>query len=414
MTRGGGPQAGPGLLVVLVGAIGIGPVLTYGLSATSELVISDLGITAAQFGLLATVCFACAAVGNATLGRLADRASDMALMCTIFLLAAAALGLAGVPGGYVLLVIAFGLSGVAQSFTNGVTNRILVQRVTAARRIRWAGIKQSGVQASQLVASLSFPVLAVWVGWRGASLVSILLAAALLVLTWRVLRATPVVVDACEDADSGPAPGDAGDAHGRSAETTPAPSGHGSMVWALAGLGFLTGVGVQATNVYVPLFAVRELGFSLVLGGATAAVAGAIGVTARIGWAHVMSRGVPAGTLLVALAGTALTGAGAFFAAGATGWSPLLWLAVALHGASALGVSVVLMGTLLRSIPAESMASSSGVVTAGMFGGFTLGPVMMGLLISGPGGFQLGWVAVGGIYMVCAVLGLALRRRTRS
>ncbi|MDO5493243.1 MAG: MFS transporter [Nesterenkonia sp.] len=400
MRRGEARAAGPGLLITLVGAIGIGPVLTYGLSATSELVISDLGISAAQFGLLATVCFACAAVGNATLGRLADRLSDMVLMTAIFLLAAAALGLAGIPGGYALLVVAFGLSGVAQSFTNGVTNRILVQRVPASRRIGWAGVKQSGVQASQLVASLSFPLLAVWVGWRGASLVSILLAAALLVLTWRVLRVTPAVVD--DDAET---------------ETEPAADGssrHGAMVWALAGLGFLTGVGVQATNVYVPLFAVRELGFSLVLGGATAAVAGAIGVVARIGWAHVMSRGVPAPTLLAALAATALAGAGAFFAAGATGWSALLWLAVALHGTSALGVSVVLMGTLLRSIPASSMASASGVVTAGMFGGFTLGPVVMGVLISGPGGFQLGWTAVGGIYLVCAVLGLLLRRRLRS
>lgn len=391
------PPGGPGLLVVLVGTIGIGPVLTYGLSATSELVIADLGITAADFGLLATVCFACAAIGNATVGRIADRLSDRLLLSAVFLLAAAALGLAGVPGGYALLIVAFGLSGVAQSVTNGVTNRILLQRVDSARRIGWAGIKQSGVQVSQLVASLSFPVLAVWIGWRGASLVSVLLALGLLMLSWRVLERTPVLAAVEAGADVQPR------------------ARHGAMVWALAGFGFLTGVGVQATNVYMPLFAVRELGFSLVLGGATAAVAGAIGVTARIGWARVMSRGASAPGLLVVLALTALAGAGAFVVAGATGWTPVLWLAVGLHGASALGVSVVLMGTLLRSVAASSMASASGVVTAGMFGGFTLGPVMMGALVSSAGGFKAGWAAVGVIYLVCAVLGLALRlRRPRS
>ncbi|MEE1621008.1 MFS transporter [Zafaria sp. J156] len=183
--------AGPGLLAVLLGAVGIGPLLTYGLSATSDLVIADLGISAAQFGLLATACFACAAVGNAALGRLADRHSDRVLMTAVFVLAGLALALAAVPGGYWLLLAATGLSGVAQSFPNGVTNRILLQRVPAGQRIGWTGIKQSGVQASQLVASLAFPALAVWIGWRGASLLGAVLAGVLLLLTLRALAAVP-------------------------------------------------------------------------------------------------------------------------------------------------------------------------------------------------------------------------------
>ncbi|WP_237089972.1 hypothetical protein [Nesterenkonia sp. PF2B19] len=51
-------------------------------------------------------------------------------------------------------------------------------------------------------------------------------------------------------------------------------------MWALTLFGFLNGLGVQATNVYLPLFAVRELEFSLLAGGMTAAAAGAIGVAA--------------------------------------------------------------------------------------------------------------------------------------
>lgn len=122
-------SAGPGLLSVLLGAVGAGPLLLYGLSATSDRIIGDLGIDEVQFGLLATVCFGCAAVGNATLGRLADRHRDLPLMTIVFLLAIAALVLVSVPAGYWLLLVAVGLSGLAQSFPNGVTNRILLERV---------------------------------------------------------------------------------------------------------------------------------------------------------------------------------------------------------------------------------------------------------------------------------------------
>ena len=396
--------AGPGLLSILLGAVAVGPLLLYGLSATSEEIITDLGINEAQFGLLATICFACAAVGNATLGRLADRHSDLTLMTVIFLIASLALGLAGVPGGYLVLVIAAGLSGVAQSFPNGVTNRILLERVPANKRIGWVGVKQSGVQVSQLIASLSFPLLAVLIGWRGTALLAALVPLVLLVFTWRILRRVPLLHPRRDAAPS------------TEPSNHPAPSrGHSAAVWALAAFGCLNGIGVQATNVYLPLFAVRELDFSLVLGGATAAVAGVVGVTARIGWARVMARGTSGPVLLLVLALTALTGVGAFLGADATGWPALLWTAVMLHGASALGVSVVLMSVLLRSIPSAKMASASGVVTAGMFTGFAIGPLGMGLMISSGGGFTLGWLAVGGIYLLSTLLAVILvSRRRRS
>lgn len=410
MTR----PAGPGLLAALLGAVGVGPLLLYGLSSTSDLIIRDLGIDAAQFGLLATTCFACAAVGNAALGRIADRGSDRMLMVWIFVLAALALGLAGLAGGFAVLLVATGLSGLAQSFPNGVTNRILLQRVPAAQRITWAGIKQSGVQTSQLVASLSFPALAVWIGWRGASALGMALAVALMLLALRALAAVrPLEHDAGSAVTGAVTRGEPGAVTAPEPRPAPRP-GQPAVVWALTVFGFLNGVGVQATNVYLPLFAVREVDFSLVAGGATAAVAGAVGVTARVGWGKVMGRGVSAPALLLVLALLALSGAGAFLGAGATGSPALLWAAVALHGASALGVSVVLMAALLRSIPAASMASATGTVTAGMFAGFTLGPLLMGALVVSPGGFASGWAAVAGVYVACAGLALFLLVRRRA
>ena len=184
------------------------------------------------------------------------------------------------------------------------------------------------------------------------------------------------------------------------------------MVWALAIFGLINGIGVQATNVYMPLFAVREMSFSLVLGGATAALAGVIGVIARVTWARRMAKGASGPHLLLVLALIALAGAVLFLLADAAGWALLVWAAVAFHGISALGVSVVLMAALMRAIPAASMASASGVVTAGMFFGFALGPLLMGVIVGSPGGFELGWIAVGITYLLCSVLALVLIRVT--
>lgn len=124
-------KPGFGLLAILLSAVGIAPLLNYGLSATSDLIIRDLGIDEAQFGLLATACFAFAAVGNAALGRFTDRSPDLRLLSLIFGIAALSMAVAAIPGGYWLLLIAASLSGLAQSFANGVTNRILAQRVPA-------------------------------------------------------------------------------------------------------------------------------------------------------------------------------------------------------------------------------------------------------------------------------------------
>lgn len=412
---------GIGLLTVLLGAVAAGPILLYGLSATSDSIIAELGISEAHFGLLATTCFGAAAVGSATLGRLADRHSDLSLMAFIFVLSALALLLVAVPDGFGMLLLAAGLSGIAQSFPNGVTNRILLERVPDIKRIGWVGIKQSGVQVSQLVASLAFPVLALGIGWRGAALTVAIIPLILLAMTWYSLRTTPLLTTSKTSTDT---PADAADLNPDIAETdTPAeaarpdpgpsptrPARHPGMVWALALFGLINGIGVQATNVYMPLFAVREMSFSLVLGGATAALAGVIGVIARVTWARRMAKGASGPHLLLVLALIALAGAVLFLIADAAGWALLVWVAVAFHGISALGVSVVLMAALMRAIPAASMASASGVVTAGMFFGFALGPLLMGVIVGSPGGFELGWIAVGATYLLCVILALILIR----
>lgn len=398
------PTGSPGklLLAALLATVAVGPILISGLSATSDLVITELGISETQFGLLATVCFGAGAIGNAAFGRFSDRQPDSRLLILVFAMATVALILAAIPGGYVLLLVAAGFSGLAQSFPNGVTNRILTERVPENKRIGWIGIKQSGVQVSQLFGALSFPVLAAWIGWHGANAIGAVVAGILGVLTVRIVATVPLLPKI-------PIPVDPSN----TTNIPVAPVSNTFLIYALAAFGFVNGMGVQATNVYLSLYAVRELNFTLIMGGLAAAAAGTIGVAARVGWGRMMSRGMAAPPLLLILAAMALVGALTFILAGHTGQPVFLWLAVAMHGASALGVSVVLMAAVVRSVPASSMGLATGLVSAGQFGGFTIGPLAMGLLIGTPGGFTLGWSAVAIVYAVCVLLAsfLVLRRR---
>ncbi|MCC9174853.1 MFS transporter [Arthrobacter sp. zg-Y179] len=383
--------AGPGLLFVLVCAMGAGPMMNYGLSATSTLIMADLGISEAQFGVLAATCFAGAAVSSMWLGRLSDRISARSQLLIIFGGTALALGFAALSGNYFWLLAAVLLSGPAQAISNPTTNRIIIHAVEPGKRPGWMGIKQSGVQASQLFSSLFFPAAALVAGWRGAAVGAVVVLLLLLAYAWYRLPPEPRL-------------------HASAAPRQPVDRKFPASVWLLAAFALFSGAGMQATNVYLPLFAQREIGFSLLMGGVTAAVAGVVGVTSRVLWGRRMADGVRASTLLLILAAGAICGAALLLAAGQTGAPALLWSGVVFHGASVLGVNVVVMAGVLREVPPERVGAASGAVSLGMYSGFALGPLVMGLLLQYSGGFLAGWLSIGAAYLVCGGIGLAYRR----
>ena len=127
-------------------------------------------------------------------------------------------------------------------------------------------------------------------------------------------------------------------------------------------------------------------------------------------WGRRMAEGVRASTLLLLLAAGAICGAALFLAAGQTGEPVLLWAGVLFHGASVLGVNVVVMAGVLREVPRHRVGVASGAVSLGMYAGFALGPLMMGLLLEYSGGFLDGWLFISGAYLLCIATGLVYRR----
>lgn len=390
-------QPAGALLFVLTCAMGVGPLLNYGLSATSPLIIADLGITTGQFGLLATAIFASAALSSMWLGRLSDRISNRAQLILIFAGTALALMVGALAHDYWVLLIAAVLAGPAQAISNPTTNRIIINNVAPHKRPGWIGVKQSGVQGSQLFAGLFFPAMSLWVGWQGATGLAAVVALALL---FYGLRRLPD-----EKPTTTPGPPAA-----RTAPAAEPGKGFPLAVWLFAGYALLSGLGMQATNVYLPLFTVRELGFSLLLGGIAAGVSGIVGVTSRILWGRQMARGMRASTLLIMLGIGAVLGAAALLCAGEFDAPALLWLGVALHGATILGTNVVIMAGVMKVVPAARVGAATGVISMGMYAGFATGPLLTGLLLESTGNFNTGWVFVGAGYALCVVLALFLRR----
>lgn len=394
-----------GLLFVLWCAVGVGPLLSYGLSITSSLVIEDLGISESEFGLLATVTFFTASITALWLGKLADQVSQRTALLIIFGGASASMLVAALSHSYLLLILAMAISGGAQAMANPGTNRVIMHLDPPHKRPGWIGIKQSGVQGAQLFAGIFFPAVALFAGWQGAAAAAAVVAIGLGILAWQR------------------APGGDG-----ITTTTAAPAGKPkvakpskadrrrlpAIVWAYAAAAFATGAGIQATNVYLPLFSQRELGFNLVLAGMTAALAGVVGISSRIFWGRAMGSKRNGFSVLLILAAGAALGALLLLASAPSQQPWMLWAGTFLHGATALAVNVVVMAGVLAEVPRERAGAASGVVSLGMYIGFGTGPLLMGVLHDIFGGFQAGWTFVFASYVLCAVLSLIARQRRAS
>ncbi|MCG2623448.1 MFS transporter [Arthrobacter sp. I2-34] len=392
-------SAGSGLLAVLTCAMGIGPLINLGIGATSSQVIHDMGITDGQYGLLSTVCFVMAALGSLSLGRLSDRISSRSQLVIIFGGAALTMLMAAVAPGFGWLLGIFALSGLAQAMSNPATNRLTALHAPAGRQEAWIGVKQSGLQASQLFAGLFFPAAALLVGWRGAMGLAAALGAGMLFWAVRRLPAEPFRPSR-PVRHSAPSRGPGALAvSGRRRHRS-----YGPMVWIYALQICLTSIGLTATNVYLPLFAQRGLGYSLVVGGLTTALAGGVGVVSRIFWTRRMAAGAEAGKLMVLLAAGSVASALCLMMSGVLQFGTLLWVGVVLHAGMTMGVNSIIMATVMRMVPPASSGGATGIVSLGMYVGIGLAPFSMGLLVDATGGFTVGWLFLAAVNTVCLLL----------
>ncbi|MGW0288478.1 MFS transporter [Streptomyces tuirus] len=373
--------------------MGAGPLALYTLTATAPLVTADLGIGGARLGVLPATAFALAALVSPVAGRYADRLSGRVVLAVLFAGAGLALlGVAAAPS-YGWLLAAVALSGATQALSNPVTNQLIAAHVSQGQRGGLMGVKQSGVQMSQFGAGLLLPSLALWWGWRGAALAAAVVAAVGLVMVRSAVPATP------------PAPGR--DPGRRPADLPVA-------VWWLTGYALVSGAALQATNVYLPLYGFERLEMPVRAAGLTAAVAGGVGLVARIAWGRSADRVRNPYPLLSALAAVSALAVGGLLMAETMHAPALLWAGAALFGASGIAANVVIMLALVRTTPLRVVGSASGVLAVGLYLGFALGPVCFGLLADAAGSYRPAWFGVAAANVLAAGVAFAGRRVRRE
>lgn len=382
-----------GFATLLVLTMGAGPLALYAITALSPLLVHDLGLSRASLGALAGAAFLVAAVCAVLGGSLADRVPERLVTAFVLVGGGVALGLVTVASGLGWLLAAVVVSGAAQSLSNPVTNRLVSAHVPPERLGLLVGVKQSGVQLGQLAAGAALPGLAALAGWRTATACAAVVATSGLLL---VRRAVPGRVVSATGASRG----------GRA--RIPAD------VWWLLGYTVLTASALQATNVYLPLFAHDSLGIGVAVAGATAAVAGGAGVVARIGWSRVAGGSDGQRPLLIGLASAAAGGALLLVAAERLGLAWLVWPAALVHGATALGSNAVVMLAVVRRARGGAVGGASAVLAFGLYAGFATGPAVFGQAVDGSVHFAPAWAVVAAVYLAAALVVAVWARVARS
>jgi MFS family permease len=379
-----GTRIGIGFPVMLALVMAAGPLALYAISALAPFIAGDLALSPARLGALALVSYGAAAVSAWTNGRFADRFSPRTVQLWMFSASGLAVILVTLAQTQAILLLAMLISGLAQSVSNPVTNRLIAERVTAGRQGTVIGIKQSGVQIGQFLTGAMLPPLALLAGWRVGMATGLAIIVAGVVLTHREVeprQAVPVTSRA--RAKRGPVD---------------------PFLVRLAIYTFSNGAMVTLVNVHLPLFAFDVVGVGAGTAGALAGVIGAVGIAGRIGWGRIVERLPDYVVALQGLAIASLVSVGLLWASANLG-PVVLFVGTVVFAASALPGNAVAMFAVIRSVERERTGAATGIMMVALYLGFTVGPSLFGFLVGLTGTYVAGW-SLGVVLGVVSVLAL--------
>ena len=152
-----------GVVVTMVSFVML-PVFLVG--ALSLQIRQDIAITAAQFGLVASIFFLVSAVASIPLGRAAQRWGPIKSLRVAGVLALSGyLGIGLVVQSWRSLFVFLGIVGCANALAQPAGNLAIARGVSKARGLAF-GVKQAAVPIATLIAGVAVPVAATLVPWR--------------------------------------------------------------------------------------------------------------------------------------------------------------------------------------------------------------------------------------------------------
>lgn len=380
-------------LVLLLGAAMVTSTLLQGaLGVLSRFILDEFGITRSQFGLAFAAYSLVGGFSSIYIGTLADK-NTRAVMIGLFLFAGVSiLGAAAAPT-YVVLLVAVLLGGFALGAGNPVTNRLIAERVSVARRGLVIGIKQAGPPLGIFLAGIALPLIAVSFGWRWA-------LASLVVVPVAGVTGALLLMPRGSGVDS-PA-----------TKVSDLPSKVRFVVSSLTMIGFAVAVTNSASIAFLPLFAQEDLGMSATLAGVVAAIMGLAGVVGRVLWGGYAPRFEKPSSALLVISVLSAVSFAAIGLSGALG-SVWLWGGAIVSGASVLAWHAVAYLVIVDRVEMAAIGRASGIMHMGSTLGFAAGAPAAGLLLDVSDSYVLMWDLLA-VVMVLVTLGTAQFRRTAA
>lgn len=373
------PSPAPSFAIALALTMSVAAMVVPSIGALSSFIVDELSITRTQLGWLFASVSITSAVLAPTSGRLADRYGGRQMLLLLLTMGTVVLlGLAIAPVYWVLVVFAT-LAGGMNSIGNPASNRLIASELPVGSRGLVMGVKQSGIPFGIFLAGLIFPLAAEKMGWRSALGVASLVPAAILLF---VRRALPTAEGH----------GIAGSKWPTSASAPRSMTG-GLPIASLVMYSFLMGMGDVAIIAFGPLYLHEALNWSVTLAGQAIALAGGLGIGARILWSRwAEGRDRLPSTLIVMATSSFCAGLSLWLAGSTT--AGLVWVGVALFGTVSLAWNAIVYLLAINAGVAESPGRASGYVMFGFMSGSTVGPVVFGYTVDLTGTYNLGWAVV--------------------
>jgi hypothetical protein len=410
------------------GALAATVVPVFLTGALSRPMGADLGFGDAGTGLAVTAFFVAAGVAAAPMSRVTQRVGVRAAMrLGVTVSALGCLAIAGLARSFWHLVVALTLVGSVVGLVDTAAAGAFAGAIRRGRQGLAFGIKEASVPIASMVAGVSVPFAAAWLGWRPAFAVVVVLAPAAWVAIPAPRPPARAGVAGAPDASAPPAgspdvgapdlgspgagsPGAGAPAAGAMGEPErrpqePTGTSMTSIRWMALGIGAGAGAANAAATLLVP--SATSAGMTAATAGILLAVASIVSVVVRVGagWASDRSESAPVGWVAGALA----IGAAGTVVLAATAQPVLLVVGAVLTLGAGWGWTGLAFLAAVRMAPAAP-ARAAGVVLTGLAIGGAIGPTAFASLSARAGTSAAWWLAAAGFLLGAALTALAGRR----
>lgn len=337
-------------------------------TAVAPVINAELGLPTAAVGIYIALVYLGAMVASVLGSHVVTRHG--AIRTSQYALGACALGLVLIASGQMPLALLGALVlGLGYGPITPASSQILARATPAHRMGLVFSLKQTGVPLGGVLAGLAGPPLTLATGWPVA--LSIFALAALLCAA--IAQRLRTALDADRPATfAWP---------GAAALLRPV-----RMVWAarelrtLAACSFVFSALQVCLTAYAVSWLTSDLGWALVAAGVALSVSQSAGVVGRVLWGWIADRGPGARRMLALLCVMMIASAllAPWLDPGTA--PPLVLLALALFGATAIGWNGIYLAAVARLVPAGQAAAATGGTLAFTYLGVVLGPPLFGLV----------------------------------